>query len=71
MVVLSFLKRAEGWGVTNQFTLSNYTQILQPVYLTTFADSLKLALISTALIVLVGYPFGYFMARLSPRASSG
>ena len=67
MVVLSFLKRAEGWGVTNQFTLSNYTQILQPVYLTTFADSLKLALISTALIVLVGYPFGYFMARLSPK----
>ena len=67
MVVLSFLKRAEGWGVTNQFTLSNYTQIFQPVYLATFADSLKLALLSTVLIVLVGYPFGYFMARLSPK----
>lgn len=67
MVVLSFLQRDESWGVTANFTLQNYTQIFQPVYLQTFADSLGLALLSTALIVLVGYPFGYFMARLSAR----
>lgn len=65
MVVLSFLQRDESWGVTTNFTLQNYTQIFQPVYLQTFADSLGLALLSTALIVLIGYPFGYFMARLS------
>ncbi len=67
MVVLSFLQRDERWGVTANFTLQNYTQIFQPVYLQTFADSLGLALLSTALIVLIGYPFGYFMARLSAR----
>lgn len=67
MVVLSFLQRDESWGVTSNFTLQNYTQIFQPVYLQTFADSLGLALLSTALIVLIGYPFGYFMARLSAR----
>ncbi len=67
MVVLSFLQRAESWGVTSQFTLQNYIQILQPVYLSTFADSLKLALISTTIIVFIGYPFGYFMAKLSPK----
>lgn len=67
MVVLSFLQRDESWGVTTNFTLQNYTQIFQPVYLQTFADSLGLALLSTALIVLIGYPFGYFMARLSAR----
>ena len=67
MVVLSFLQRDESWGATANFTLQNYTQIFQPVYLQTFADSLGLALLSTALIVLVGYPFGYFMARLSAR----
>lgn len=67
MVVLSFLQRDESWGVTTSFTLQNYTQIFQPVYLQTFADSLGLALLSTALIVLIGYPFGYFMARLSAR----
>lgn len=67
MVVLSFLQRDESWGVTANFTLQNYTQIFQPVYLQTFADSLGLALLSTALIVLIGYPFGYFMARLSAK----
>lgn len=67
MVVLSFLQRDESWGVTANFTLQNYTRIFQPVYLQTFADSLGLALLSTALIVLIGYPFGYFMARLSAK----
>ncbi len=67
VVVLSFLQRAETWGVTGQFTLQNYRQIFQPVYLQTFVDSLKLAFLSTALITLIGYPFGYFMAKLSPK----
>ncbi len=65
MVVLSFLTRAETWGVIKEFTWSNYKKILEPVYLKTFYESLKLALITTFFAALVGYPFGYFMARLS------
>ena len=65
MVVLSFQQRAEVWGVVHTFTLENYKNILTPVYLQTFAESFKLALTSTALITLIGYPFGYFMAKLS------
>ena len=64
MVVLSFLQRAEVWGVTSQFTLANYRNILTPVYLRTFVESFKLAFTSTILIALIGYPFGYFMAKL-------
>lgn len=67
MFVLSFLKRAETWGVVNEFTLSNYLGILEPVYLNTFVESLKLAFLTTGLVILIGYPFGYFMAKLSPR----
>ncbi len=67
MLVLSFLQRAETWGITGQFTFRNYAQIFQPVYLKTFADSLKLAFLSTGIIALIGYPFGYFMAKLSPK----
>lgn len=70
MVVLSFFTRAEVWGVTNQLTLSNYANIFQPVYLRTFLESLKLALLCTVLICVIGYPFGYFMAKLSPRWKS-
>lgn len=36
----------------------------QPVYLNTFVESFKLALTSTLLICAIGYPFGYFMAKL-------
>jgi spermidine/putrescine transport system permease protein len=64
MFILSFLQRAEVWGVTNQVTLANYLNILTPIYLKTFAESFKLAITSTLLIALIGYPFGYFMARL-------
>lgn len=67
MLVLSFETRADVWGVIPQFTWANYKNIFQPVYLNTFVQSLKLALLCTGLILLIGYPFGYFMARLSPR----
>lgn len=64
MVILSFQKRAEVWGVVNEFTLDNYRNILTPVYLKTFSESLKLACICMIFIILLGYPFGYFMAKL-------
>lgn len=67
MFLLSFLSRAQVWGVDFTFTLDNYKRILEPLYLDTFVQSLKLALISTALVVLIGYPYGYFMARMSAQ----
>lgn len=65
MFLLSFLSRAEVWGVDFTFTRDNYKRILEPLYLNTFWESLKLALISTCLITLIGYPYGYFMARMN------
>jgi spermidine/putrescine transport system permease protein len=67
MLMLSFMRREGAWGVEAVFTLRNYIRIGEPVYLETFVQSIRLALLSTALITLFGYPFGYFMARLSPR----
>ena len=67
MFVLSFLTRAESWGVVGEFTLQNYADIFEPVYLETFWESIKLALLSTVIIAAVGYPFGYFMAKLPPK----
>ncbi len=65
MFLLSFLTRAEVWGVDFTFTLDNYKRILEPLYLDTFVESLKLAFLSTILVVLIGYPYGYFMARMN------
>ena len=63
VAALSFATPNQGYGVTWSFTLENYKRILEPVYLSTFAGSFKLALTSTFAICLIGYPFGYFMAK--------
>jgi len=65
MVVLSFMSKSDGWGVDNVFTLKNYIRIADPVYRECFVQSLQLAFSTTILVGLIGYPFGYFMAKLS------
>ena len=65
MVALSFMRRQGAWGVEAVFTLQNYRLIFEPVYLETFRQSIRLAFISTFTVAVVGYPFGYCMARLS------
>ena len=64
MLALSFMRRQGAWGIDAVFNLRNYRLIFEPVYLETFRQSVKLALISTLAVALTGYPFGYFMARL-------
>jgi spermidine/putrescine transport system permease protein len=66
MAALSFMRREGAWGVAGEFSLRNYRRIFEPVYLETFIQSVRLALLSTALVAAIGYPFGYFMARLRP-----
>ena len=67
MLIMSFLTRGEQWGITSQVTFRNYLHILEPVYLETFKQSIRLAFISTIFTALAGYPAGYFMAKLPRR----
>ena len=67
MLAISFMRRHGSWGIEPVFSLQNYKQIFEPVYLEIFFESIKLGFITTAAVIAVGYPFGYFMARLSPR----
>jgi spermidine/putrescine transport system permease protein len=64
MIALSFMRREGAWGEAAEFTLQNYRRIGIPEYLGTFKQSVKLALACTSMTILLGYPFGYFMARL-------
>lgn len=70
VIGLSFLTRGETVGVTGEVTLANYIRLASPQYLNVLVKSLRLAAITTALCVLIGYPFGYLMARLNPAARS-
>jgi len=68
VLLISFLKRApEGIGFIWEFTLDNYKNLLRPDYLQVLWESIKLALETTVFCVLLGYPFGYCMARASKK----
>ena len=67
MVALSFATNGSSSSTIWSFTLENYKKIAEPVYLKSFVQSFQLAITSTLLIVLMGYPFGYFMAKLSAK----
>ena len=67
MVALIFATNGSGSSTIWSFTLENYKKIAEPVYLKSFVQSFQLAITSTLLIVLMGYPFGYFMAKLSAK----
>ena len=68
MVAVSFAtNNGDGYGFTWLFTTENFTKMLDPVYLDCFVQSFKLAFSTTLIVSAIGYPFGYFMAKLSER----
>ena len=67
MVAVSFAENTGGHGFRWAFTLDNFKKMRDPVYLQCFRQSFQLALSTTLLSVLVGYPYGYFMGKLGPR----
>ena len=50
------------------FTLANVSSFFTEKYLLIFFRSLKLALIATAICLLLGYPIAYFISRSKPKA---
>ena len=66
MVAVSFAHNVDGHGFEWRFSLENFQKMLDPVYLDCFRRSFRLAFSTTICTVLVGYPFGYCMGRLSP-----
>lgn len=70
VIGLSFLTRGEVTGVTSDVTFANYARLASPEYLNVLLKSLKLASMTMVVCILIGYPFGYLMARLSAAARS-
>ena len=70
VVVLSFLTRGPAGTVIARFTLENYARIFEPNYMRIFVISLGTAAVTTALTLLIGYPFAYATSKLKPRTRS-
>lgn len=68
IVIYSFLQRSATGDIDWSFSFSNYVLLFtEPLYLTIFWRSLWIALLTTALTLLIGYPLAFFIARQSPR----
>ncbi len=63
---MSFMKRGTYGGISYEFTLSNYKTIFDPLYFKVITNSIKIALTSSIICILIGYPFAYFLSSQPP-----
>ena len=54
---------AGGWRIT----LEHFGRFLEPVYISVFIRSMKLAVLSTLLCILFGYPAAMFLSKAAPK----
>ena len=67
VVAVSFASRTPYGQVIFDWTLGNYARFTETLYLSIFLDTLIVALITTVLTILLGYPLAYFIAQLPPK----
>ena len=65
IIAISFMHKGTYGGVTAGFTLNNYSDILNPLYLQTFGKSVLISASVTFICLLIAYPFTYFIAQKS------
>ena len=61
--IISFLQKGTYGGVKLEFSIENYKDIMDPLYLNIFAKSFLFSIIVTLICILVAYPFTYFIAQ--------
>ena len=70
MFIYSFIERGTYGGVRWVFTLENYQRLFDGLYLGILWRSVSTALVCTAVCLLLGYPFAYYLARYRPKHRS-
>lgn len=67
IVIISFCTPLAGWGFSFDFSLANYQRLADSLYAGIFAQSFVVAAYTTLLTLAIGYPFAYFLSRVSRR----
>jgi len=67
ILVVSFCTRGEVGNIVYKFTLSNYTKLLNPLYINIFFKSILIAIYTTELCLLLGYPFAFIIANVNKK----
>lgn len=63
VLFVSFMKRGVYGGIEYSFTIGNYLQFFDSLYLHVFFTSIIVASITTLTCIIFGYPFAYIIAR--------
>jgi len=66
IVVVSFSTRGDVGNIVYKFTFSNYIKLLNPLYINIFIKSILIAIYTTILCLIIGYPFAFIIAT-SPK----
>ncbi|MBI5777065.1 MAG: ABC transporter permease [Nitrospirae bacterium] len=67
VLLISFASRGTYGGVEWTFTLVNYRDLADPLYLWIYLHSFTLALVTTGLCLCLGFPLAYYIARAPVR----
>lgn len=67
IVVVSFSTRGEVGNIVYKFTLENYVKLLDPLYINIFLKSILIAIYTTVLCLLLGYPFAFIIANVNKK----
>ena len=69
LLVLFSVSRTVGFGeVQYTFTLDNFAEALNSLYVSIFLRTLRFAAVGTVLVILTGYPLAYWLARYAPAS---
>ena len=63
IIYISFMSRGPFGGVVHEFTTESYATLLDTIYFEVILKSFKVALTTTVVCLLLGYPFAYYIAR--------
>ena len=67
VAVMSFCSIDEYYNVTFDLTFDNYIRLVNTDYLKIYGQSLGIAVLTTVLCILIGYPFSYWIARTKSK----
>lgn len=70
IIYISFMARGVFGDVVYEFSLKSYETLLDATYFKVIVKSIRAALITTVLCLLVGYPFAYYIAKKPKEVAS-
>lgn len=70
MLILSFLQNAPDHIALPHFTLQNYRDLFDPIFLKIFYRSFYIAFLVTTVCLILGFPFAYLLSRLPKKSQN-